>query len=281
MASYKFDRILLLCLCFFVCCAASLGATDETYGARFAMDNFGVSSENVRRDEDVAGRIYENTISKIRSEFGVQDIVFPKVVVFLNGAPGAGKGTNTLTVMQILGISNKPVEVSSLLITPECEMLKSDGKLIDDDIVIMQVVRELLKPENSSGIIIDGFPRSPVQAYFLKRLVSEFGRDDTTDISKFVMVTFPVTRQTSIDRQLARGAKALEDNEVARKLGSPEIKVRATDVNPDAAAARYDTYEKYADECQSILDGHIAHYEISAEGTREEVTDRIHSTFEK
>ena len=140
MASYKFDRILLLCLCFFVCCAASLGATDEKYGARFAMNNFGVSSENVRRDEDVADRIYENTMSKIRSEFGVQDIVFPKVVVFLNGAPGAGKGTNTLTVMQILGIANKPVEVSSLLTTPECEMLKSDGKLIDDDIVIMQVV---------------------------------------------------------------------------------------------------------------------------------------------
>ena len=281
MASYKFDRILLLCLCFFVCCAASLGATDETYGARFAMNNFGVSSENVRRDEDVAGRIYENTISKIRSEFGVQDIVFPKVVVFLNGAPGAGKGTNTLTVMQILGISNKPVEVSSLLITPECEMLKSDGKLIDDDIVIMQVVHELLKPENSSGIIIDGFPRSPVQAYFLKRLVSEFGRGDDIDASKFVMVTFSVTKQTSIDRQIARGAKALEDNEIARKFGSPEVKVRATDVNPDAAAARYDTYEKYADECRSILDGHITHYEISAEGTREEVTDRIHSTFEK
>ena len=281
MASYKFDRILLLCLCFFVCCAASLGATDEKYGARFAMNNFGVSSENVRRDEDVADRIYENTISKIRSEFGVQDIVFPKVVVFLNGAPGAGKGTNTLTVMQILGIANKPVEVSSLLTTPECERLKSDGKLIDDDIVIMQVVRELLKPENSSGIIIDGFPRSPVQAYFLKRLVSEFGCNDESDLSKFVMVTFSVTRQTSIDRQIARGAKALEDNEIARKFGSPEVKVRATDINPDAAAARYDTYEKYADECRSILDGHITHYEISAEGTREEVTDRIHSTFEK
>lgn len=281
MASYKFDRILLLCLCFFVCCTASLGATDETYGARFAMNNFGVSSENVRRDEDVADRIYENTMSKIRSEFGDQDIVFPKVVVFLNGAPGAGKGTNTLTVMQILGIANKPVEVSSLLTTPECEMLKSDGKLIDDDIVIMQVVHELLKPENSSGIIIDGFPRSPVQAYFLKRLVSEFGRGDDIDVSKFVMVTFSVTKQTSIDRQLARGAKALEDNEIARKLGSPEVKVRATDVNPDAAAARYDTYEKYADKCRSILDGHITHYEISAEGTREEVTDRIHSTFEK
>ena len=281
MASYKFDRILLLCLCFFVSCAASLGATDETYGARFAMNNFGVSSENVRRDEDVADMIYENTISKIRSEFGVQDIVFPKVVVFLNGAPGAGKGTNTLTVMQILGISNKPVEVSSLLITPECEMLKSDGKLIDDDIVIMQVVHELLKPENSSGIIIDGFPRSPVQAYFLKRLVSEFGRGDDIDVSKFVMITFSVTRQTSIDRQIARGAKALEDNEIARKFGSPEVKVRATDINPDAAAARYDTYEKYADECRSILDGHITHYEISAEGTREEVTDRIFSTFKK
>ena len=281
MASYKFDRILLLCLCFFVCCTASLGATDETYGARFAMDNFGVSSENVRRDEDVADRIYESTMSKIRSEFGAQDVVFPKVVVFLNGAPGAGKGTNTLTVMQILGIANKPVEVSSLLTTPECEMLKSDGKLIDDDIVIMQVVRELLKPENSSGIIIDGFPRSPVQAYFLKRLVSEFGRGDDIDVSKFVMVTFSVTRQTSIDRQIARGAKALEDNEIARKLGSPEVKVRATDVNPDAAAARYDTYEEYADECQSILNGHIAHYEISAEGTREEVTDRIFSTFKK
>ena len=258
-----------------------MSATDETYGGRFVMNDSGVSSKNVKGDEDVSDRIYENTISKIRSEFGVRDLTFPKVVVFLNGAPGAGKGTNTLTVMQILGISNKPVEVSSLLTTPECERLKSDGKLIDDDIVIMQVVRELLKPENSSGIIIDGFPRSPVQAYFLKRLVSEFGRGDDIDVSKFVMVTFSVMRQTSIDRQIARGAKALEDNEIARKFGSPEVKVRATDVNPDAAAARYDTYEKYADECRSILDGHITHYEISAEGTREEVTDRIHSTFKK
>ena len=55
----------------------------------------------------------------------------------------------------------------------------------------MQVVHKLLKSENSSRIILDGFPSS----IFSQTFVDEFGRNDEVDVNKFVMVAFSVMRQ--------------------------------------------------------------------------------------
>lgn len=62
---------------------------------------------------------------------GIENMVFPREVVWLSGAPGAGKGTMNGFIMKERDI---PVmfEVSSLLSTPEMKKLKDAGVLIGD-----------------------------------------------------------------------------------------------------------------------------------------------------
>ena len=43
------------------------------------------------------------------------------------------------------------------------EIMKS-GNLVPDDLVISLFKEELAKPENSKGLLLDGFPRTIVQA---------------------------------------------------------------------------------------------------------------------
>ena len=55
-------------------------------------------------------------------------------------------------------------EVSSLLQSPEMLARKAAGALIDDKAVTEAVIRELAKPHYAGGVIIDGYPRTEVQA---------------------------------------------------------------------------------------------------------------------
>jgi adenylate kinase len=222
-------------------------------------------------DKRVARVLFNDVWGELVEKYGEKGIVLPKQVVFLNGAPGAGKGTNTVTVMRTLEIPNKPVEVSSLLNTPECEKLKEKGMLVGDDIVVSLVLNELLKPENARGVIIDGFPRTAVQAHFLKFLIQKL-KGDNEPI--FRMVNFSVSRRTSVIRQLSRGDAAVEQNKKAEAEGAKKVPVRATDLSPEAAARRYQIYEKSIGECISILNGALELYEINAEGAYKEVRNR-------
>lgn len=227
-------------------------------------------------DEIVANALFEQVWEELSAQYGESNIILPSQVVFLNGAPGAGKGTNTLTVMRILEIPAKPIEVSSLLNSPECEQLKAQGKLISDDIVVRQVMKELLRAENARGVIIDGFPRSPIQAYFLKCLIAKLDEQNNDATTTFRMINFSVSRQTSIDRQLARGEAARKQNEIAIQNGQPVVAVRATDMSHEAAEGRYNTYAATAYRCIAILENSLDVYDISAEGTMDEVRSRIY-----
>ncbi|MDR0742092.1 MAG: nucleoside monophosphate kinase [Puniceicoccales bacterium] len=230
---------------------------------------------SIKQSKLMAKTLFNNLWQELCEKFGERNLKFPKQVVFLNGAPGSGKGTNTLNVMRALEISTPPIEVSSLLTTPECEALKTQGQLVSDDIVITQVMNELLKAENSKGIIIDGFPRTIVQAYFLKYLLYKLHKFHDEMPIGFKIVKFSVTRQTSIERQLARGAEAIEQNKKAKESGSKVVAVRPTDLSFEAASRRYQIYEDSINACMAILQNDVLIYDINAEGTLEEVRRRV------
>lgn len=241
-----------------------------------AMNEVSQVQQEKKDDEIVANALFNQVWDEFATQFGESNIILPSQVVFLNGAPGAGKGTNTLTVMRILEIPTKPIEVSSLLNSPECEELKAQGKLIADDIVVRQVMNELLRAENARGVIIDGFPRSPIQAYFLKCLIAKLDEQNNDATTVFRMINFSVTKQTSIDRQLARGEAAKKQNELAIQNGQPVVSVRETDMSEEAAENRYNTYAASAYRCVAILENVLDVYDISAEGTMDEVRSRIY-----
>src|SRR5687768_14868247 len=93
---------------------------------------------------------------------GSDNLRFPREFIWLGGAPGAGKGTNTPFIMKERDITAPPIVVSSLLDSPAAQALKNAGRMVGDREVIGLLFDELLKPEYRDGVIVDGFPRTRV-----------------------------------------------------------------------------------------------------------------------
>src|SRR3954452_9747023 len=92
---------------------------------------------------------------------GAENLKFPREFIWLGGAPGAGKGTNTPFIARLRGIDAPPVVISNLLTSERAVALKNAGKMVGYREVIGLLFDELLKPEYHDGVIVDGFPRTP------------------------------------------------------------------------------------------------------------------------
>ncbi|HAV13186.1 MAG TPA: adenylate kinase, partial [Opitutae bacterium] len=104
--------------------------------------------------------IFSSVWASLEEEFGEEQLRFPKEIFWLNGAPGAGKGTNTNFIMQYRDLTAPPLVVSDLLHSPEAERLKDAGMLVGDREVVEILFRRLLDPVYQSGAAVDGFPRT-------------------------------------------------------------------------------------------------------------------------
>eukprot|EP00760_Papus_ankaliazontas_P019658 PhM_4_TR18053/c4_g1_i2/m.40995/K00939/adk, AK; adenylate kinase len=176
-------------------------------------------------------------------------LVFPKNVYFLCGAPGAGKGTTTRAIMRTRGISVAPIVVSDLLSSPEAMRKKENGEMFSDSYVIEVLLRELLKPQYANGVIVDGFPRTSIQAQCIPLLYntmmslrSEFASDPAVNFRRpvFHMVVLFVTQDVSLKRQSIRGTQDQHLARVHREwlYHNPRV-ARATDIHDDLAKKRY------------------------------------------
>src|SRR4249920_1753046 len=112
--------------------------------------------------------IFDPLWSDLETDCGREQLRFPKELILLGGAPGAGKGTNTSFISKTRGLTHPPVVMSALLDTPEMKKIKDAGHMIGDREVLSALLRELLKPEYREGVILDGFPRTKVQVECLK-----------------------------------------------------------------------------------------------------------------
>ncbi len=100
-------------------------------------------------------------------------------VVVLLGAPGAGKGTQAPLLAQRLGI---PVVATGDLFraavrdgTPlgmEARRYMDAGQLVPDEITVRLLLDRLAGPDAAGGVILDGFPRTAVQAEALDRALA-------------------------------------------------------------------------------------------------------------
>ena len=193
--------------------------------------------------------IFEPVWDALVQEVGLEQLRFPKEMILLGGAPGAGKGTQTKFISETRGLTCPPIVVSELLTTPEMEKLKAQGVMVGDKEVVALLLRKLLEPIYRDGVILDGFPRTPVQVECLKLLVEKIGEvydrfADTPLRAQFrrptihVMVLF-VGEATSIARQLGRGREIAEHNkEVADTGRGTVIELRATDLSEELVRRR-------------------------------------------
>jgi adenylate kinase len=230
--------------------------------------------------------IFETVWENLEEEVGRENLHFPKELILLGGAPGAGKGTHTRFITAARGLTCPPIVVSQLLNTPEAKAIKDRGQMVGDTEVVGIILRELLKPEYRDGALLDGFPRTQVQVDCLKLLVeqidqlhSEFGETELAIHFRrptiHAMVLF-ASEQTSVDRQLARGKQIAEHNKKVDETGVGEKReLRATDLSLEKASQRYRVFkEKTWDALQSLKNIYHYHF-INAEGPIEEVEENI------
>ena len=223
---------------------------------------------------------------RLEDEVGRENLRFPKEIILLGGAPGAGKGTQTEFINDARGLTCPPIVISDLLTTPEMERLKAQGLMVGDKEVVAILLRTLLDPVYRDGVVLDGFPRTPVQVQCLKLLVDKirelYDQFANTPLAIHfrrptihAMVLF-VSESTSVARQLGRGREIAKHNEKVAEtgIGTP-IELRATDLSEELVRRRYQVFKEQTWTALTSLRQLYHYHFVNAEGTIGEVQANI------
>jgi adenylate kinase len=214
--------------------------------------------------------IFGGAWRELEGEFGRNKMRFPRELILLGGAPGAGKGTNSDFIRKVRGIDAPPLVISQLLNTPEALAMKARGAMVGDREVVGILFRKLLEPEYKNGALLDGFPRTKVQVECLKLLFDEMivlrrefsGTPEESHFKKpmFHSMVLFVDEAESVARQLKRGRQVVAHNEEVTRSGVGELwEERATDASEALARNRYRVFkEKTYDALVSLKQ--IFHY---------------------
>lgn len=175
-------------------------------------------------------------------------------LVFL-GPPGSGKGTQAGMVGRKFGVP----QISTGDILREAVEQKTDlgkkareymdaGALVPDDIVLSLVEERTAKEDCAGGFILDGFPRTLVQAEGLERILGEHG--EALDAVVFIDVSDEVIVSRLSQRRVCPGCGAPynldsdppKEKDVCNKCGV-NLEVRADDA-PETVKTRLEVYRR-------------------------------------
>jgi len=105
-------------------------------------------------------------------------------IIVLIGAPGAGKGTQARLLQERRGIPQistgdmfREMKNADTPLAREVQAVMAAGKLISDDITYRIVRERTSKPDITGTYLLDGYPRTAVQAEQLEDLAKEQGKE--------------------------------------------------------------------------------------------------------
>lgn len=142
------------------------------------------STQLFERDEKtecgiVGYRKETNVIAETEEKFATY---WPRNIMILFGPPGAGKGTHGPKIEDMLGIPQlstgdmlRAAVAAQTEVGKKAQAVMKAGGLVSDDIVV-GIIRDRIAEEDCKfGFILDGFPRTLVQAKALDKMLAEEG----------------------------------------------------------------------------------------------------------
>ncbi len=204
----------------------------------------------------------------------------------LLGAPGSGKGTQAKKLEMARGIPQistgdmlRAAVAAGTDLGQKAKAIMDAGQLVSDEIVL-GIIRDRLEEQDAQkGFILDGFPRTAQQAKDLRELLEDL--DKPLDAAVLMDVDTSVLMKRLTGRRTCSKTGQLlniyfspkEDIEAVAARGGELI--HREDDNEEVIGARLDVYRE---QTQPVID----YYEkqgvlktIDAEGSMEEVYDRL------
>lgn len=210
--------------------------------------------------------------------------------IVLMGPPGAGKGTQADLIK-----ANYPIPHISTgdmfreAVKNETELgLKAksfmdEGKLVPDEVTIGIVKERLAQPDCAEGFMLDGFPRTTLQAEALDQVLSDMNRKIESVINIFVprevLLQRILGRVTCNNCKTVYNLRFLKDQQTCTKCGG-ELGFRSDD-RGEIAKTRLEVYlEQTLPLLQYYQERHVLN---SIDGNREaeEVFADIKELLEK
>src|SRR5829696_7804120 len=165
-----------------------------------------------------------------------------KVVVLL-GSPGAGKGTQAPVLARHLGV---PVLASGDLLraavaqgTPlgrEADRFMSRGQLVPDSTIVRVFLDRLEQADAADGAILDGFPRTRVQAKALDEALAEAGRQ----VDRTIFIDVPTE---DLVARMANRRICTANGHVYNLASNPPVSDSVCDLDGSPVVQRPDDHE--------------------------------------
>lgn len=210
-----------------------------------------------------------------------------KIIVFI-GAPGAGKGTQARLLQKRLGIPQistgdmfREMKTLDTPLAHEVQEIMASGRLISDDITFKIVEARTSRDDCVNGYILDGYPRTAVQAGQLEELAKNQGFEIQAieiDIPKDeLMRRLTGRRSCPVCGEIYNiYSKPPKNDDVCDFHPEVELTHRADD-NEESVATRLATYEE---QTKPLLDYYQASRRLQkVDGTRD--VEQIYSEIEK
>lgn len=211
------------------------------------------------------------------------------------GAPGSGKGTQAVRIKERYGLAH--ISTGDILraevaagseLGRRAKAIMESGQLVSDEIVLAMVGKRLQQPDCERGWILDGFPRTRLQAEGLSRLLD--AADGEVDLGLLIQVEPEEVVRRLSGRRVNRESGRIYSREELEHLANGAGEIPATGAAPDGgqffqrdddrAQTIRDRLAVYDEQTRPVIDYYENHdkvVRIDGAQPMERVTDAIYS----
>jgi len=205
--------------------------------------------------------------------------------VIMLGAPGVGKGTQAENLQARFGWAH--ISTGDMLreavregteLGKKARQTMEKGELVPDDVIVQMVGERLGRGDCGLGFILDGFPRTVVQAEKLNELLSK------RRLSVDAVVSIDVPKE-EIVRRLSQRLVCEAQNHVlngdpSKKPGDPcptcmSPLIRRKDDEPETIRRRLEVYEDQTRSLIKYYEGRKLLKSVDGKGSFDQIFERI------